>query len=726
MKAWIKRALSAALALALLAGTAFTETPAEAPGETPAPVPEGYILAAEENGLSLYADLASGNFILRDEAAGLEWASAPLEAENDENLKGAQKNQLLSFVTGAVLNPAIGKETRFSSAILAGRGDVKGELTDGGYRLDIDAEGVQFSVEVTLENDCVRVVLPADSIRETDEAWLQSVSLAPSLNAGSGQDEGFMLVPDGSGAIIRFNNGRQGSYNEPVYGAERAFLRTALATEKQDAPLPVYGIEKNGAELLAVIDGGAAAASIKAASAGNGSTYNLAGATFTLREKDQQFLTDDVSQTIYEEERTVTGDLSLRLYPVRQQSGGYMAMADCLRSYLTDELGMQPQTEPAAAGVLTVYCGVARRQQVLGIPLWETPAALTTFEQAGEMLNAFASSGSMALELEAWDAGQILGKALAEPDPASALGGKGGLETLAAACGELNVPLLAGAQLASFSRGGNGLSVKKDAVRTLTQEPAAQYPFWLASSSAKLEQASYLRAPDQLPGAMETFAPAAMELGFDGVSVTDAGALSYSNYRSGSLASADDSAVYTAEAVNIAAQNGLAAVHGGFLFAAAEADLVLDVPSGGSRFGCVDQEVPFYQIALSGLVTVASEPVNLQADPDTAVLWALETGSALSWAFADQNLLDLEGTDLEGLTGLSWQMGGETAAAQAAEVLPELEKVVGRRITGHETPAEGVALTTFDNGVRVAVNYTGADVALEGATVPAMGWYIWE
>ena len=298
MKAWIKRALSAALALALLAGTAFAETPAEAPGETPAPVPEGYTLAAEENGLSLYADLASGNFILRDETAGLEWASAPLEAENDENLKGAQKNQLLSFVTGAVLNPDIGKETQFSSAILAGRGDVKGELTDGGYRLDFDAEGVQFSVEVTLDGGCVRVVLPADSIRETDEAWLQSVSLAPSLNAGSGQDEGFMLVPDGSGAIIRFNNGRQGSYNEPVYGAERAFLRTALATEKQDAPLPVYGIEKNGAGLLAVIDGGAAAASIKAASAGNGSTYNLAGATFTLREKDQQFLTADVSQTI--------------------------------------------------------------------------------------------------------------------------------------------------------------------------------------------------------------------------------------------------------------------------------------------------------------------------------------------------------------------------------------------------------------------------------------------
>ena len=84
-------------------------------------MPEGYTLAAEENGLSLYADLAGGNFILRNEAAGLEWASAPLEAENDENLKGAQKNQLLSFVTGAVLNPAIGKETQFTSAILAGR-----------------------------------------------------------------------------------------------------------------------------------------------------------------------------------------------------------------------------------------------------------------------------------------------------------------------------------------------------------------------------------------------------------------------------------------------------------------------------------------------------------------------------------------------------------------------------------------------------------------------------
>ncbi len=718
MKGWFRSALCALLALALLAGTAFAE-------ETAPALPAGYQLAARQGTLALYADAATGNFLLRDEAAGMEWSSAPLEAAEDENLKGAQKNQLLSLVTGTVLDPRIGKETQFSSAIEAGKGGLSCKALDNGYRLELEAEGVRFALEITLEADSLLVRLPADSLEETDTAWLQSVSIAPSLNAGGGQDEGFVLVPDGSGAVIRFNNGRKGSYNEPVYGAERAFLRTALATEKQTAALPVYGIEKNGAGLLAVIESGASAASVRAASAGNGSTYNLASATFTLREKAEQYLTESVSQTIYEEQRTVTGDLALRLYPVRQAGGGWLAMAGCLRQYLTGRLGMEPLETAPTPGVLTVYCGVARRQQVLGVPLWQAPAALTTFEAAGEMLEAFNAPGALTLELQAWDAGQILGKALAAPDPASALGGKSGLQALAARCAELDAPLLAGVQAVTFSRNG-GVSVKADAVRALTQEPAAQYPYWLASSSAKLEQASYLLDPTRLPERMDEFLAGFGALGFAGVSVTDAGAVSYSNYRTGSLLSADESAQLAANALAAAGGQGLVAVHGGLLFAAAKADLVLDVPTGGSRFACADEEVPFYQVALSGLTVCAGSPVNLQADPQDALLWALETGSAVSWAFADQNLLDLESTPLESLTGLSWQMGGQAALAQAAEFLPALEKVVGQTITDYASPQTGVAVTTFENGVRVAVNHTDAAVALEGVTLPAMGWHIWE
>ncbi len=693
--------------------------------ELPEGMPPVYERAACAGTLELWADPGTGNFCLWDRATDARWNSAPLEAERDDTMKGAVKNRLLSLVTGTLLDPALGKETPFYSGVLAGQNKLTYARVQGGYQLQVSASGVSFSIEVLLEKDHLIVRLPAAGLEE-GEIWLKDVQLAPSLGAAGTEDEGFFLVPDGCGALIRFNNGKKGSYDEPVYGADKAAIRTALAVTKQTAALPVYGIEKNANGLLAVISQGAAAANVRAAPAGNGSIYNTACASFTLREKASQTIAQNVAQTIYEPERSVLQDLELKLYPVKTPGSGYMGMAEALRDYLKNECGLQPLQAGGPAGVLTVYGGVAQKARILGVPLWEEPGALTSFERAGEMLDTLRGAGPMALELLEWEQGQILGKAAGAAQPAAALGGEKQLRQLARTCAERGIPLYGGVAAARFSSSGNGASVNKSAARSLTQEPAAQYEYGRASYGAELGGAFYLRAPGQLKAALASFAESAQALGLAGVSVTDLGAMSYSDYHKNGTVGAPESAEYAAGALRAAGQSGRVAVHGGLLFAAVNAELVLDAPSCSSGFSIEDEQVPFYQIALSGLVRYAAPPVNQQADPQQALLWSLETGSALNWAFADQELLELQGTRLAGLTGLSWKFGVKTAEAQAREYLPLLEQVAGRQITDREVLAEGVCRTRFASGAAVAVNYTDQDYQGEGFSVPAMGYRFWE
>ena len=115
----------------------------------------------------------------------------------------------------------------------------------------------------------------------------------PNLFVADSRDNGYFLLPDGCGGLLRFNNGRKGIYNEPVYGINRAFVYPAYAGRREKIYLPVYGMERNGDTALAVISQGAGCAEIFASTAGNRSKFNQAYADFVVRASDKQYITPD-------------------------------------------------------------------------------------------------------------------------------------------------------------------------------------------------------------------------------------------------------------------------------------------------------------------------------------------------------------------------------------------------------------------------------------------------
>ena len=51
-------------------------------------------------------------------------------------------------------------------------------------------------------------------------------------------------------------------------------------------------------------------------------------------------------------------------------------------------------------------------------------------------------------------------------------------------------------------------------------------------------------------------------------------------------------------------------------------------------------------------------------------------------------------------------------------------KVAGSMITDHKIADNGVTIVTYDNGVKIYVNYTETDATVDGVAVPALSYAI--
>ena len=117
------------------------------------------------------------------------------------------------------------------------------------YSVSTASENPAFNVVMryALDGKSLVVSVPFDRISYRGSYPVTRLNILPFMGAGGAGDEGYMMVPDGSGALIYFNNGKQSqlAYNNPVYGWDEAMPRDVVVTDSK-APFPVFGIQKNG------------------------------------------------------------------------------------------------------------------------------------------------------------------------------------------------------------------------------------------------------------------------------------------------------------------------------------------------------------------------------------------------------------------------------------------------------------------------------------------------
>ena len=701
------------------------EKPQEASGQTAAPA-DGYVLYAEQGEWSLYVHEKDAVFAVQDEE-GRFWYSNPPAYEEDAVAKGDAQKLLGSLIQINYADRLSNRNELSSRKESVEKGTASVRRIDGGARIDFlfERQGITVPIEILLREDGVEVSVVTAEIQETEDNYrLLSVEVAPYFSAAAAEEEGYILVPDGSGALIDWkdNGGYAEDYSQYVYGRDASITQLKAGDVTETVRLPVFGMKHGETGFTGILTAGASRAVLTAAVQGKRCPYSNVFAEFVYRETDT-VLVEKKNETVRIVETSHTADKrqTVRYVLTTGEETSYVGMASIYREYLLSEAGVTRRSEAGGAPlVVELFGGVMAQQYVLGFPVKQV-APLTTFEDAQTILNALKEAGvdQVLLNYTDWNKDATGAAIQSSLKPEGRLGGSGGLRELAALCTERNTPLYLNVNTNRMVKSAWGYNKKNDAASSVQRNPAMQYEYKLNTGEALVSSPTFLLTPSKLLKLSQSLAKSAENYEIAGLSTSFLGDVLYSDFDRNAVTRDQAETIWKQSLEALAAGKGSLLTAGGNAYALAHTHFVTDAPTASSQFLMETEEVPFYQIVLHGVVPLSTGSLNEMSSARQGFLKAVETGSSLKYRWIARNETELMETAYNDVISARYSDWLDTAAAQYAEAEALLKAVADQTIVGHEKVGNSVSRTTWSDGTVVLVNFSKEAVSVDGAELTA-------
>jgi hypothetical protein len=169
---------------------------------------------------------------------------------------------------------------------------------------------------------------------------------------------------------------------------------------------------------------------------------------------------------------------------------------------------------------------------------------------------------------------------------------------------------------------------------------------------------------------------------------------------------------------------GSTVVEGGNAYVLGNADIIMAVPLEDSGYQITTKSVPFYQMAVHGLVDFTGRAGNLSSDLTKDKLKWVEYGYLPYFELTYTGSEDLMYTDYNTLYSSTYSSWLEEAASIYKEFNEELTDVRNAYMLSHEEIEEDVYKVTYDNGYTVYVNYRDESVTVDGQTIEAEAYKV--
>ena len=154
------------------------------------------------------------------------------------------------------------------------------------------------------------------------------------------------------------------------------------------------------------------------------------------------------------------------------------------------------------------------------------------------------------------------------------------------------------------------------------------------------------------------------------------------------------------------------------------ASLITDLNLNGKDYLLIDQKVPFYEIAIHGLVDYTGSAINLTGNAVDTVLKCAETGAGLSFTFFAEDADILQGTEYMDFFGANYDGWKDKANAFATRYEKEMAGLNNQYITEHRILADGVTATVYEDNTVVYVNKTTAEYTDGSVKIPAKDYLV--
>lgn len=276
---------------------------------------------------------------------------------------------------------------------------------------------MRIAVELRLDEDGLSVSIPAAGLQEDGKYGLVSIEVLPFLGAADHTVDGYMVFPDGSGALLKYADyenrpANVKTYRLPVYAPETVSYETVGASRptSQAAMLPVFGIKNGSDGLLAYAVKGEADSHINLSPEGASVAINRCAFEFRYREAFEvktasSYMIENAGEDpVYRYEAQLRrSDREVR-YAFSSGDVSYSTLAVQYRTILEKNGLLRAVEDSAPVLGLDVFQGIREK----GF-LADGFCSMTTFEQAKELAQDLHNSGvsSLRLNLVGWSPGRL-------------------------------------------------------------------------------------------------------------------------------------------------------------------------------------------------------------------------------------------------------------------------------------------------------------------------------
>lgn len=691
--------------------------------DTPYLAESEFVVAAENDSLLLKVHAQSGHFHVENKETGSLFRSYPNPEQWELETSGQTWiNNLRSPLMVNIINFEVRRDQARWTSLLQEEGIVEQfALRDDGFSLTfaMPKQGIAIPVEVTLQDDFVQTKIIDAGIVESDWHSIAGIRLYPFFGAQQSLDlPGYLLIPDGSGALIAFDKNRTSGnaiYTERVYGTDWSYGGGSFSN-RNSVTMPIFGIHFAQQGFLAVIHEGAEYAEIIGSPSGALSEYNWTTAGFTYRHMYFQPTSrgGETGFNTYERERITGYDRAIRYHILDDEEAGYVGMASRYRQYLMDEQGLQPNEMTSKD--MPLHVGLYGGDVEEGF-LFDSYVPITTTDQAAEIVDELTNLGinNMAITYFGWQKGgnSAYGGNLAVD---RRIGGKRGMNDFIQYAHDLGYPVYLDASIYGYNNTGkDGFRRQRDGLRNLASDLSE---FVSRIDNSTVTFVSPLFARQSLFNDLSYFE----SLGVNGLLYGNGlGENLSTDFNEHHLATRAEVTEVVQDIYGATKQRlGSSVARNPFFSLLRGVDHVYDIYDDHSYDLFIDEAVPFSQIALHGLVSYSTSYINERNDYQIEFLRSIEYGAEpsiiLSYAPTDTLLRTKSLSRFFSTHYNDWLV---ELVKQYQRYNDELSVVQSEFIVDHRKLANGVKETSYANGTRVIVNYNQTPFHIEGHIVAA-------
>ncbi len=650
---------------------------------------------------------------------------------SDEKDDGNSNNSWNGYMkSGVVLNAIVGTKNTYQADLINNSNTVDVTKNDKGFSAKIFFNDYQFglTVNVTLDNDNLVVNVPDDSIIEKKEGtYISTVSLFPLMGYSFlDEQEGYMLVPDGNGALIYLDN-KEGRYStgfsQMIYGSDAGFRENDTKTylwdkldmleDSNEVLAPIFGMAHTKQQLayLGIVESGEKRASIEVQPNGVTVNYNRCFAKFLLRDTYIQPLNNSNSGTVTQAEADrAHDDLQVRYILLSGDDANYSAMAKSYREYLLNN--NQLTKKDTSYNTRVDFLGTDREEFLLGTKA----VTMTTTDDIKNIFSELKQNGvsSVLSVYKGWQDGGLYDVPIKKYDPDRHIGSKSDLSDLIkdSAADNYNMYLYGDAlRLNPKTNMFNFSTIKMINKRAFEEE------IW-----AEVYRTFNFLTPQKSASYLQSFVSSAAKKSINNIALSGISNTLFSYSYKGSYYSRSSTAKAYADAMNSIDDSTNLIMEEPVAYLWKNTDAFLDMPLGTSDYIYIDQEIPFLSMVLKGIVPMYSDYVNFEANKEEYFLQMVEAGVYPSFYITEKDSSALIYTNSADKYSTKYTTYKDSIINYDSQ-LRQLRTTLGdATIEKHERFDNDVAKVTYSNNAVVYVNYSSQDQTVDGVTVKALSY----